>query len=92
MNWAGQEASDIAIITSILEPDPDVPVELSVGSFAGYFTFSIYGEIGRAYTVQVSEDLMTWETIMIQILITNDQEFVDWDSRNKTNRYFRVIY
>ena len=54
------------------------------------FEMSIEGELGRTYQVQGSEDMQTWEDLM---LFTNEQEttvFLDTDAAGWGCRFYRV--
>jgi hypothetical protein len=91
-NVVDDDISDIATVTAILPPDPSVPVKLELGRFYGYFTIAIRGEIGRAYTIQTSDDLIHWEEFETLILTGNPQTYLDWESPKKAKRFYRAVF
>jgi hypothetical protein len=91
-NIVDEDISDIAQVSAILPPDPSEPNKLELGRFYGYFTIAIRGEIGRAYTIQTSDDLIHWEDFETLILTENPQTYLDWESPQKSKRFYRAVY
>ncbi|MCP5533181.1 MAG: right-handed parallel beta-helix repeat-containing protein [Akkermansiaceae bacterium] len=93
-NWAGSVASDIAAVGVIIPPDttPSEPVTLGLGKFYGYTTVALRGEVGRAYTLQVSEDLIHWDNLVIFTLTGNPQTQIDWGSLDRPQRFYRAVW
>jgi hypothetical protein len=92
-NYAGYATSNIAQVTAILPPNPTVePAKVELGRYYGHATIAVRGEVGRAYTIQMSEDLIHWVDFHSLILTENPEVYLDWQSLNKTQRFYRVRY
>jgi hypothetical protein len=87
-------ASNTAQVTAILpqDPAPNEPEVLSLQVLSGYCAAKIRGEIGRAYTIEVSDDLVEWRHFQTIILTQQGQIYLDWSSYGKPSRFYRIVY
>ncbi|WP_367871731.1 immunoglobulin domain-containing protein [Luteolibacter sp. Populi] len=65
--------------------------KLAVGRFYGYATVIIRGETGRVCQIEVSDDLSHWSLFLSVALTSGGQEYVDWASSGKPQRYYRAV-
>jgi len=52
--------------------------------------FTLYGEPGRSYTVDASEDLVSWELLRTVQSSNGISEFADPDAASKPRRFYRI--
>ncbi|MCB1092315.1 MAG: immunoglobulin domain-containing protein, partial [Verrucomicrobiae bacterium] len=93
-NVVDQLASDLAQVTAIIPGGgtTSAPPNLALGRLSGYSTVSIGGQVGRTYTIQVSDDMKTWKTLQVLTLTESPQIYIDWNSLGKTQRFYRTVW
>jgi hypothetical protein len=71
---------------------PYVPLTASLGVGEGNnrHTISVAGEIGRTYRIEVSDDLITWKSLVTVTLTTARHDCTDPESTGKPNRFYRL--
>ena len=77
--------------TTITVSPPLVPARLEMGEFFGYYTVSIFGEVGGTYVLEASDDMQDpWEVIGTLKLNTSPRVYVDLESPTRTQRFYRA--
>ena len=57
----------------------------------GQFEFTLIGEAGRTYGIQVSTNLVTWTTLTNFVSATGTNQFTDATAPNFTQRFYRAV-
>jgi hypothetical protein len=78
--------------TTITITPPLIIAHLEVGEFYGYHTVSIFGEVGRTYTLEASDNMTddAWVDLASITLTSSPRVYVDVESPAKKQRFYRA--
>jgi hypothetical protein len=94
---AGSAGQDAAFIDNVLVPlvvatNSTTPALLSISQQSdGNFVISLTGQLNQSYQVQMSTNLVNWQTIATGIAYDGSMQVLDNTSAGKPARYYRAV-
>jgi hypothetical protein len=91
---AGQDAAfvDNVFLPLVVATNSSTPALLSLSKQAdGNFVINLTGQPNQTYQVQMSTNLVSWQTIATGIAYGGSMQVLDSTSANKPGRYYRAI-
>jgi hypothetical protein len=70
---------------------PGLPPEFAVLLSDGRFQIRVVGELGQSFAIQASTNLLDWETLAIDTMVTGIVDFMDADAASYPQRFYRVV-